>query len=50
MGWEATEKASCLDLFIGYKELKPYIGKLEIDSERKLGIARVEKNKKKEKY
>ena len=43
----ATGKASCLDLFIVNKELKPYISKLEIDSERKLGIARVEKKSKK---
>ena len=43
----ATGNKSCLDLFIVSKELLPYVGKLEIDSERKLGIARVEKSKKK---
>ena len=43
----ATGNLSCLDLFIVSKELMPYVVKLEIDSERKLGIARVEKSKKK---
>ena len=46
----ATGNKSCLDLFIVCKELKPYVRKLEIDSERKLGIARVEKIKKKGKF
>ena len=46
----ATGKASCLNLFIVSKELKPYIRKLEIDNERKLGIARAQKNKKKGRY
>ena len=46
----ATGNLSCLDLFIVCKEVKPYIAKMEIDSERKLGIAKVEKSKKKGKY
>ena len=37
-------------MFIVSKELKPYIRKLEIDNERKLGIARAKKNKKKGRY
>ena len=46
----ATGALSCLDLFVVNKELTPYIGGLEIDSERKMGIARVEKNKKRGKF
>ena len=43
----ATGALSCLDLFIVSADLKPYISKLEIDSERKIDIARAEKKKKK---
>ena len=43
----ATGTFSCLDLFVVSKEVVPYISKLEIDSERKMDIARVERNKKK---
>ena len=46
----ATGNRSCLDFLIVCKELEPYIKKMEIDSERKLQIARVEKSKKKGKY
>ena len=42
----ATGNKSCLDLFIVCKELRPYVKRLEIDSEKKLGISRVEKSKK----
>ena len=41
----ATGGQSCLDLFIVSKEMLPYISKLEIDSKRKLNIARAEKKK-----
>ena len=46
----ATGSRSCLDLFVVSKETIPYINKLEIDSERKLGIASIEKKKKKGKF
>ena len=43
----ATGTLSCLDLFVVSREVIPYIGSLKIDSERKINIARVEKNKNK---
>ena len=40
----ATGKESCLDLFVASRELRPYISKLLIDSDRKMAVFRVTKS------
>ena len=42
----ATGILSCLDLFVVSRDVVPYIRSLEIDSKRKIYIARVDRNKK----
>ena len=42
----ATGILSCLDLFVVSRDVVPYIRSLEIDSKRKIDIARVDRNKK----
>ena len=46
----ASMKLSCLDLFIVSRELKPYVSKLLIDSDRKFKIGRTLKSKGKHKF